>query len=277
VARATKRSPRMRALVVGSVLALTAGGGGGQSEQALQLTYLANMGVLLEVGDRRVVIDGLHRAELEGTPAVPPLHLAALEGATGAFRRIDVALTTHRHLDHFAAASVAARLRADSAVHYLAPREVVDTLWARGAAPSFAARVHPITPTPKGRVHYALAGVRIAALDLPHNPTRTPRAQNVGYLIRVGGVTILHVGDADPDGARFAPHRLAAERIDVAVLPSWYVTEASEMVRREIAPRTVVVSHVWVADTARVRRDVERLWPGAIVLTRPGETFRIRR
>jgi hypothetical protein len=39
-------------------------------------------------------------------------------------------------------------------------------------------------------------------------------------------MTILHVGDADRDPARFAPHRLAGERIDVAIIPDWYLSAA---------------------------------------------------
>ena len=246
-----------------------------QTRPAVRLTYLGNMGVLLEAGEQRVVVDALHRGELPDYAHLPPDLLAELEGATGRLKRIDVALTTHRHLDHFAAASVAARLRSDSAFHYLAPTQVVDTLRAL-AAGWFRTRVHPVTPPAGGRAELQLAGIRIAALDLPHQRVRRS-AQNLGYLIRLGGLTILHVGDADRDPARFARHRLAAERIDVAIIPSWYLSQAPETIRREIAARTVVVSHITPSDTAKVRREVTRDWPGAIVLARPGEQFSLGR
>ena len=265
----------LRFLVAG---ALALGGGASLSLQTrppLRLTYLGNMGVLLEVGEQRVVIDALHRGELPGYAALPPDLLAELEGATGRLQRLDVALTTHRHLDHFAAASVAARLRADSAVHYIAPTQIVDTLRIL-AAGSFGSRVHPVTPPPDGRSELVPNGIRIAVLDLPHHRVRRS-AQNVGYLIRIGGLTILHVGDADRDPARFAPHRLAAERIDVAIIPSWYLDQAPETIRREIAARTVVVSHVSPSDTAKIRREVSQNWPGAVVLARPGEQFSLGR
>ena len=246
------------------------------SPPPLQVTYLANMGVLLEVGNRRIVIDGFHHAELDGTPDVPPELLRPLESATGDMRGIDAALTTHRHLDHFAWRSVAARLVADQRIHYLAPAEVIDTLRAHGMLPS-AHRVHAFTPPTAGRTELDLDGIRVSVLDLPHNPTRTPRAQNVGYLIRVNGLTILHVGDADPTAERYAPHKLPAERIDVAILPTWYLTGSSEMVRRHIAPRRVLASHVWEGDTTKIKRDVQREWPNAVVLVRPGERVRVAR
>ncbi len=247
-----------------------------QPAPALEVTYLSNMGVLLEVGNRRIVIDGFHHAELDGTPPVPPDLLGPLESATGRMRGIDAALTTHRHLDHFAAASVRARLAADPLIHYLAPTEAIDTLRTRGAIP-IPNRVHSLTPPAAGRTTVDVAGVQITALDLPHNPTRTPRAQNVGYLIRLNGFTILHVGDADPSAERYAPHNLPAERIDVAILPTWYLTGSSELVRRHIAPRRVIASHVWLGSNEKLRRDVLREWPSADVLMRPGERLRIER
>lgn len=269
------RTFRTRLLIAGAVV-LTAGTNlPPQTRPAVRLTYLGNMGVLLEAGEQRVVVDALHRGELPGYAALPPDLLAELEGATGRLQRVDVALTTHRHLDHFAAASVAARLRSDPAFHYLAPTQIIDTLRTLGAG-LLGTRVHPVTPPAGGRTEFELAGIRITALDLPHHQVRRS-AQNLGYLIRLGGLTILHVGDADRDPTQFAPHRLAAERIDVAIIPSWYLNEAPETVRREIAARTVVVSHVSPSDTARVRQEVTRNWPGAIVLARPGEQFSLGR
>ena len=266
---------RRRVLLAGAIVLTASANLPAQTRPAVRLTYLGNMGVLLEAGEQRVVVDALHRGELPDYAALPPDLLAELEGATGRLKRVDVALTTHRHLDHFAAASVAARLRSDPAFHYLAPTQIVDPLRILAAA-SFGTRVHPVTPPAGGRTELELAGIRIAALDLPHQRVRRS-AQNLGYLIRLGGLTILHVGDADRDPARFARHRLAAERIDVAIIPSWYLSQAPETIRREIAARTLVVSHITPSDTAKVRRDVTRDWPGAIVLARPGEQFSLGR
>ena len=266
----------LRSVVAATLAIVGLGAAERQSGPPLAVTYLANMGVLLEVGNRRIVIDGFHHGELDGAPDVPRELLVPLESATGTMRGIEVALTTHRHLDHFAWRSVSARLAADPIIHYVAPSEVVDTLRAHGAIP-VPNRVHGLTPPAGGRTKIDLGGIRVSALDLPHNPTRSPRAQNVGYLIRLNGLTILHVGDADPVAERYIPHKLTAEKIDVAILPTWYLTGSSTLVRDHIAPRQVIASHVWDGDTTKIRRDVLREWPNAIVLTRPGERLQIRR
>src|SRR5690606_10867358 len=173
----------MRPLLVAlTLLAAPAASLPAQSPRAA-LTYLANMGVLLDCGGRRVVIDGLHRGALAQYPSVPPALLAALEQARPPIARLDLALTTHRHHDHFDAASVAARLGADSGTRYLAATETVDSLYARTALAARHPRVLGVDPPAGGEQRLTVAGVDVSVLHLPHNPTRSRRVANVGFLL----------------------------------------------------------------------------------------------
>ncbi len=231
------------------------------------LTYLGNMGVLLEAGDRRIVIDGFHRGGLPSYAAVPPQLLAPLESAQGPYSTLTAALTTHRHLDHFDRVSVWTRLKADTLMVYGAAAEVVDSVRLAGAV------------TRPGRIRTVWAGGKsetviapgIVALNLPHNRTRTRAAENVGYLIEIGGLRILHVGDADPTPENYVPYRLASKGIDIAIVPYWYLTGADDAVRKAIGASQWVASHVQLSDSADVRRAVLKVVPDAIVLARPGE------
>lgn len=74
----------------------------------------------------------------------------------------------------------------------------------------------------------------------------------------------------NPEGASFAPHPLAARRIDVASLPFWYLTGSPELVRG-IAARAVLATRVPPGDTAEARRRMAAALPGATVLARPGD------
>ena len=237
----------------------------------LHITYLANMGVLLEGGGKRVVIDGLHHGELAEYASVPPAMLDALEKARAPFQQLDLMLTTHRHRDHFNATAVAARLLADSVVLFLAARETVDSLHARSAVAFAARRLLAIEPPPHGAVRRTLSGIAVEVLDLPHNPTPSARVANVGFLVTVGEQRVLHVGDADPTVANFAPHRLAERGIDVAIVPFWYLTDRNDAVRRAIGARRWIATHIPPADAEAIRRQVLEVVPGAVVLIAPGE------
>jgi len=242
----------------------------------VSLTYLANMGVLVERGGVRVVVDGLHRGGLSEYAAVPAPLLQALEQARAPFTSLDLALTTHRHLDHFDAASVAARLAADTGVVYVAARETVDSLYARSTLPRPHPRVRAAVPPEQNETRLSFTGLELAVLDLPHNPTPSRRVANVGFLMDLGGLRVLHVGDADPVSERFAPHRLSSRGVDVAIVPFWYLTGEDDAVRTSIGARIWVATHIPPADTALVRRQVLARVPGAIVLTSPGERHPIR-
>ncbi len=266
----------MRALFICLLLAALGPGSPAGPSPRVSLTYLANMGVLLEGDGRRVVIDGLHRGGLAEYAAVPRTLLDPLEGAREPFGTLDLVLTSHRHLDHFDAASVAARLGADSGVAYVAARETTDSLYARTALARDHPRVRGVTPPPGGETELAFARIGVKVLDLPHNPTPSRRVANVGFLLDLDGLRILHVGDANPEAAIFEAHRLAAGRVDVAIVPFWYLTGEDAAVRKAIGARIWVASHIPPADTAAVRRQVLARLPSAIVLTAPGERHEIR-
>lgn len=261
----------MRGTILGSLLVLCALATSLEAQE-LTLTYLGNMGVLLESGDRRIVIDGFQRGGLPAYAAVPPELLAPLERAQPPFELLTAALTTHRHLDHFDRASVRARLETDTLVVYGAAAEVMDSLRVDGAVPR-PARLRTVRVGDKGLTEIAPG---ITALDLPHNRTPTRAAENVGYLVEIAGLTVLHVGDADPTPENFAPYQLPARRIDIAIVPYWYLTSDDGMVRRAIGARRWVASHVQLGDSAAVRRAVQERVPGAVVLARPGEKVVLR-
>ncbi len=246
----------------------------------VRLTYLANMGVLLESGGKRIVIDGFHHGALDGYASVPPALLGPLEQSSAPFRTLDLLLTTHRHLDHFDAGSVASRLQSDSTTVFVAARETVDSLFASStliaSLPSVSARVRGVTPPHRAEVRVPVAGIDLTALDLPHNPTHSKRVANVAFLLNLGGLRVLHVGDADPTARNFDPHQLSRRAIDVAIVPFWYLTNSDRSIVRSIGARTWIATHVSPSDSASVRRKVLAATPGAIVLTTPGQYYPIQ-
>jgi L-ascorbate metabolism protein UlaG (beta-lactamase superfamily) len=268
-----------RNLILLAALVFTSSLRGSQAPR-LELTYLANMGVLLERDGKRIVIDGFHHGALEEYASVPPSLLGPLEQSRAPFRALDLLLTTHRHLDHFDASSVAARLASDSTAVYVAATETVDSLFARttlrASHPGVVTRIRAISPPGHAEVRVPLAGIDLTVLDLAHNPTPSKRVANVAFLLNLGGVRVLHVGDADPTAANFDPHRLAQRSIDVAIVPFWYLTNPSSSAVRSIGAKTWIATHVPPSDSASVRRKVVDAMPGAIVLTTPGQRYPIR-
>lgn len=253
--------------MVTAALALPEPGGA----QSLRVTYLANMGVQLSAGGTTVVIDALHRGRLPGYTALLPDAQRAIEEGRPPLERIAVALVTHRHLDHFDADAALARLARDTALVLVGPTEVIDTLVAR--QPSL--RRDPRLRGVRGGERLQVNGVSIHVLDLPHNPTRTPLAQNVGYVIELAGHRVLHTGDADPRGETFLTRGVRAMAIHTAVVPVWYVTADNGALLEAIGASCFLASHVAPGDTAEVGRRVVAARAGARALATRGLTWQL--
>jgi len=240
----------------------------------LRVTYLANEGVLLESGSTRVVIDGLHRFYKEAYATLPDGPREALESAAPPWGDIDLILVSHRHRDHFHPEAVGRYLAGAPRAQLLTSEEVVGEL-ARDYAgwEEIRSRVVP-WHWEVGRTETVRAGgVEVTLLGLSHGDGHMATVQNVGHLMKLGGATVLHVGDAQLTAANFAPFNLPARGIDIAFLPWWYVIddEGRALVRAHIAPRRVVAVHIGPAEATEVAERLRESAPEVVPFVTPLE------
>ncbi|MHC4992096.1 MAG: MBL fold metallo-hydrolase [Planctomycetota bacterium] len=248
------------------------------------VTYVANAGFLLEGGGKRVLIDALFDAGIKGYPRIPDTIRPDLEGARGAYADVDLVLVTHEHADHFGPHAVRRHLAANPAARLLSTRQVVDRLGSADAEPS--ARIEAVDLAPGTSVQLRRNEIDLRVLDLHHGRGRTVR--NLGFLVEIGGMSVLHVGDTEVTLDEIRPHGLRDETIDVALLPSWLLCYERwiEVVREAIRPRAIVIMHMAERDAppsffgthgsfdARMRV-IRREFPDALLMETPGasQTF----
>jgi len=245
-------------------------------QDRLSITFLANEGVMLSSGSRKVFIDGLFLKYKTGFVVPADSTQNALERARPPFDAVDRVLVTHRHGDHFHPAPVAAHMRANPRATLLTSRQVIDSLREYGPGRSLpASRSMARTMAPGARQRETVNGITVELLGIPHGGGwRSRGLEHLAYIVELGGRRVLHVGDAELTDEVLAPFRLDTARIDVALLPTWLLTseESRRAIARWIRPRQIVGIHVGEGEEARATREVQAAVPGAFTFVRSLET-----
>ena len=249
---------------------------GRASQDSVAITFLANEGVMLSSGGRKVFIDGLFLKYKTGFAMPADSTLDALQRARPPFDAVDLVLVTHRHGDHFHPVPVAAHLGANPRATLLTSRQVIDSLRKHVPAQALpASRFMARTMAPGTRRREVVNGITVELLGIPHGGGwRSRGLEHVAYIVELGGRRVLHTGDADLTDEVLAPFRLDTARIDVALLPAWTLTDADSRraIERWIRPRQVVGIHVGEGEEMRVTGAVRAAMPVAITFVRSLET-----
>jgi L-ascorbate metabolism protein UlaG (beta-lactamase superfamily) len=240
----------------------------------VSVTFIANEGVMLAAGPKKVLIDALFLKYETGYAIAADSTQSALHSARAPFDGIALALVTHHHGDHFHPAPMVAHLRASPTTRLLAAANVVDSMRGRiSASPTVLSRISAITVPPGSRRRETINGVAVEMLGLKHHDI-----DHHGYLMEIGGRRVLHLGDIDDPLKSLPTFRLDTMRIDVALLPAWMGMNANgrEAIEKWIKPRNIAFIHVGISDRDR-RQAEDRLrgpFPAATVFWRSLETKR---
>jgi len=233
----------------------------------VDVTFLANAGFFFESGRYSVLIDAFLREPTDIYAGLPDQLYRQLVNAQPPFDELTVVLVSHDHPDHVQMRGLEKYLGKNSQAQLMASPEVIRSLQAH--ARDFAAihRRISVIPTLKNAMNQVLQEeMSIAFLQLEHggNPEEIV---NLGHLIEIGGVKILHVGDAKPTSENFATYGLDSRGIDLAIVPFWFFTQAKgvRVIYEEIKPRNVIVCHVPPSELEKFEQLLKAQFPDVIL------------
>lgn len=134
-------------------------------------------------------------------------------------------------------------------------------------------RVQVVNPTGTEKIQLTVAGIPLEIQRATHGTGRFAEIQNLAHIITLGGKRILHVGDLDAGEAEFQELRWAEARIDIALLPYWYLTDpdAKPLVRKYIHSNHIVAMHIPPAELEVTAKQILAHFPNATVFTQPLE------
>jgi len=245
----------------------------------IHLTYVGNEGIVAESGGDTVAIDALFGAGAALFADTPPAAVEALETARGPFARIDVLLATHHHPDHFDARAVARHLAHNPTARLVTTPQAARLLEEHDgpAYAALAARVHTLAPPEGRREACTICSLRVDAFGLSHGRVHYGDVQHLGFVLHLGGRTLVHLGDGMIDRRALDAAGLLGGTVDVAVLPFWYFTHpmGRRLLVEDMRPGTALAVHLPLAQRPRLAREVAAARDGAVALVRELDVLEI--
>ena len=242
---------------------------------SLWLTYLGCEGVLVRAEQGTVLIDGLFGPEAAPFAMAPGEALDALRHARPPFAGVDVLIATHYHGDHFNADAVADHLRAHRRSRFVSTPQAVGRL-IDVVGPAFVDRVQAVPALEGSRETIVVNGVEIGCFGLSHGRVNYADVENMGVVVRLGGRTVLHLGDGIIDEKALRGAGVLDEIIDVGVLPFWFLTYpfGRRLLQSGFRPASLFGAHIRVSEREQIVREIEAT-RGAVPLTEPLARYRI--
>lgn len=239
--------------------------------------YLANEGVMIEVGNTKIVFDPLFHNDYGQFELLPEDMRAALLAGEPPYDGISAAFISHSHEDHFDPVDMVTFMQVNEDLRLFAPQQAVaDLIAADNFDEGLIKRVTAIQSTEQPQ-RFTFENIVIDAHAIPHSgwPERMTDIHNLVYRVSVSEATVLHMGDADTKDHHFAPQadHWREKTIHMAFPPYWYLysENGKKVLEQRLRPNQVVGVHV---PKAMPDKEEDRPAPyrGPDLFTVPGET-----
>jgi len=234
------------------------------------IMQLANEGVVIsDQGSARVMIDGMVVEPYSIYGGLSEELSGQFYRAEGPFEGIQLALASHQHHDHNQPGPACRFLQLNTGTRFVSSGQVVDLMREKcrqfvGTSP----RIRIVDPGVGGSVEIESDGARVTAFPLSHGAGKYAKLQNFAHLVEIGGLRVLHLGDAAMEPENFSKAGIAKLDADVVLIPFWFLQPGpgGEIVRRFLqAPHQIAV-HIPPREMQLVREELRLRYPSVIVL-----------
>lgn len=241
------------------------------------ITQLANEGVILSDGNSRVMIDGMVVEPYSVYGGLDGSAAADFSRAAGAFAGIGLALASHRHHDHNQPRFACEFLQASPQTEFVSSPQVLELMREKcRQLVTTDPRIREIAPQYGQPEVIQHGGTKITVFPLSHGSRKFSKIQNYAHLVEMGGLRVLHIGDAAMDPADFRKAGLDQVELDVALIPYWYFQPgpgAAVIEQFMDAPLKVAV-HVPPGEMEEVRIRMREDYPHVKIMHGPLEELR---
>lgn len=216
----------------------------------VKLTHVSNAGFLIESGGYRILIDGM--VQPDGSPYLPMSDMLASIVLLG--EKIDLALFTHEHSDHFNEKLVREYMSGKDTV-IISSASVADMLSDDPELSDFTVEA----------MDFVDENVRVKPFVMTHSGSEHRNIENVGFLVSIADKTIFHAGDAKTVDRNFK--KLYNQKMDVAILPYPFLLQNAgrKIISKMAGCDRFIITHIPESSkggdgiVANISREIEKL------------------
>lgn len=236
--------------------------------------YLGNEGIMVSDGKNKILFDAFYADSYGQYALVPEVTRRALISGEAPFDGVTALFVSHVHGDHFSPEPTLAFLQAQPKVVLYASGQVIDALKAAGSVPEQQLRAFDLAVGDEAQ-SIEVGGLAVEVVRIPHaGGEGRKNIENLAFRVTLNEeLTVLHMGDADPNDTYFAPHQAHwdARKLDTAFPPYWFYGSADgqKILKQRLKPGQTIGIHVPIA--AKGNGDAWRTKHGGDLFTDPGE------
>ena len=212
----------------------------------LSLDYIANEGVVISIGDDRILIDALFDKPHANYRAPAAETLNKIIKGQAPFEKISLILFTHKHADHFDADLTARVMENHSEALLIIPRDMVHDLQkASKNWKKIKSRVKSLDLEIGESEKITIGRISLRACRTKHSGDRES-PHNLMYVVGLEGWRIFHEGDSDGKFETFQKFGLGGERLDLALVHFWFPLnrDGAKILQELLVPDHIALIHL---------------------------------
>jgi L-ascorbate metabolism protein UlaG (beta-lactamase superfamily) len=111
---------------------------------------------------------------------------------------------------------------------------------------------------------------------LSHGTRKFARIQHFGHLVEIGGMSVLHIGDAAMNPSEFERAGLAGRKLDVALIPVRFFQPGpgADIVETYLDAPLKIAVHIPPGELDEVKTYLAESYPNVMILDHPLQQVR---
>jgi L-ascorbate metabolism protein UlaG (beta-lactamase superfamily) len=238
---------------------------------SVKITYIANMGFLLESSGKKILIDALFPSGWGYFMEPSPQIRSQIINGDPPFENANLLMITHSDGDHFDSSLTNDYLARNSSRYFLCTSEINGIMTSQQDYHGYESQITVVTPSFFSSIDTNVNNLQIKVLRLRHEGS-IGSDQNVGYLIDFNGITVFHSGDnngyldaSQATSGIMEYSRLGVDtmKIDIAILNFGMLVETTapgiEIIRNYIKPKHIILGHLTIHDLQGERGRIQNV------------------